>query len=688
MPDLDRQLHLAKLIQDWAWRHEDARPERNLAAPAHAIRLARELAGLMDTLETEQVALAALDTVVPDAYAEHWQATLSFLSVLTKQWPRVLSASGTLAPADRRNQLIQAEAKRVRSGAHAGPMLIAGVTGSIPATADLMAAVAAKPNGAIVLPGLDQSLDTPAFAAIRGGGAEADSPHPEHPQFGFAGLLPHLDIARGDVADVPGAAVPPALRVRDRLVSEAMRPAATTAEWQAFAEATEAAAIAPALEGMSLIVTPTAQDEAEVAALILRETLETPGKTAALVSPDRLLARRVAARLKAWNITVDDSAGRPLRKTPVGAFLDLILEALDTEFAPVSVAALLKHPMTRLGFARGEVRRHARNFELAVFRQLYLGKGLDDLGIAFEEARRATHDDTSQSRRFTIRQVALMSEADWDGAGLLVARMTKALEPLADLAQRRETVPLPSLIATFVAAAEALAEPETPGAASPLWRREDGEAAADVLARLMVADLTAPELGARDLPTAFRALTATENVRTRGAVHPRLSIWGPVEARLQRPDVVILGSLNEGTWPQIPDTGPWLNRPMRRELGLPQPEEATGRAAHDVAQLMGADQVYLTRAEKVDGTPTVPSRWLMRLQAVVASTGADASFAPKRPWLAWALARQSAPPRASVVQPKPCPPVALRPRRLSVTDVGTWLMNPYALYAKKVLRLD
>ena len=122
---------------------------------------------------------------------------------------------------------------------------------------------------------------------------------------------------------------------------------------------------------------------------------------------------------------------------------------------------------------------------------------------------------------------------------------------------------------------------------------------------------------AADYADLYATLLARENVRERTAVHPRVAIWGPFEARLQQPDILILGSLNEGTWPEAAEPGAWLNRPMRRDLGLPSPEEEIGRAAHDFVSLLGAKTVYLTRAEKVDGVPTVPSRWLMRLTALL-----------------------------------------------------------------------
>jgi len=77
----------------------------------------------------------------------------------------------------------------------------------------------------------------------------------------------------------------------------------------------------------------------------MRETLETPGKTAALITPNASLARRTSALLKRWNVTVPPSAGIPLLRTQAGSFLALVLEwALDPG-DPVNLCAVLKHPL-------------------------------------------------------------------------------------------------------------------------------------------------------------------------------------------------------------------------------------------------------------------------------------------------------------------------------------------------------
>lgn len=648
------------------------------STPAQAARLARELARLIDAVETENVALDKLVGLVPDNYAAHWQQTLAFLEIVTHFWPAHLAELELVSPADRRNRLILAEARRLAERPPHGPVIVAGVTGSIPATAELMRAVASLPNGAIVLPGLDRHLDDDSYARLADG-------HPEHPQHGLARLIAQLGLARSDIVDLDRSGLTPSQLARNQLISEAMRPTGTMHGWRRLKVESDAAAFAPALADVHLIETPTAEDEAEVIALILREALETPGRTAALVSPDRLLARRVAARLEAWGIRVDDSAGRPFAKTMPGAFLELVANAYSARFAPGEMMALLKHPLTRLGLGAGDIRRRARNLEVAALRATYLGRGIQSLADAVDRAR---VDTQTGNRRH--RAVTRLGEGDWASLHDLVARIAVAFAPMQALDATGQPALLADIVRAHVAVAEAIAQPADAAAddSSPLWDRDEGAAAALVLARLMNGDTPQPEIRIADYPEMFRTLVGSESIRVRVPRHPRLSILGPYEARLQQPDVIVLGSLNEGVWPKASDSGPWLNRGMRKELGLPDPEEEIGRAAHDLAMLLGAETVYLTRADKVAGVPMVASRWLLRLEALLSGLGLSGALQPSQPWLAWARARDHAVRTPAIQPPAPTPPVKLRPRRMSVSDVETWLANPYAIFAKRILHLE
>lgn len=694
---LERQLTLTILVLEWARRSRrraESEPDGALEpvfstgreTPAGAVRLAADLARLIDALETEGVALGDLERLVPDHLAAHWQQTTDFLSIITQFWPLHLAETGLISPAARRDQMIRDEVERVSGRDRAAPVIVAGVTGSVPATIDLMAAVARLPRGAVVLPALDPFLDDDTWQTL------AD--HPEHPQHGLAHVLAELGVPRAAVGEVPGLATTAAILERTRLISEAMRPAGSLDRWGKFIAAADRDACLAALAGVSRIDAPSAADEAAVIALMLRHALEEPGRTAALVTPDRLLARRVAAHLAGLGIEIDDSAGVPLAKTPPGALLELIMAATSSRLAPAPLMALLKHPLTRLGLPPGEIRRAARTLEIAALRTVYLGEGLSGLLDALARAERETLEGSR--RHPTARR---LRDEDWARARDLLARLGRALAPFDDItAQGEGPLPLHTLAAAHVAAAEALAE-HPPGEdveGSPLWQGEVGACAEQLLRTLMDEALPAPSLGADDYPEVYRTLSRQETVRPRVPVHPRLSIWGPFEARLQQPDLVILGALNEGTWPEIADAGPWLNRGMRDTLGLPSPELTIGRAAHDVTALLGAGKVVLTRSTRIDGAPTTPSRWLLRIDALLGGLGIANALvgSPEDPdtdrsWLAWARHRDATPDTLPVARPpEPRPAVALRPRRLSVSDVESWIANPYAIFARHILRLE
>ncbi|MFQ3622631.1 MAG: double-strand break repair protein AddB, partial [Acetobacteraceae bacterium] len=413
------------------------------------------------------------------------------------------------------------------------------------------------------------------------------------------------------------------------------------------------------------------QEEALVAALAARRALETPGRTVAVVTPDRVLARRIATELGRFGVRADDSGGEPVRNAPAGVFLRLLAACVASRLAPVPLLALLKHPLASAGERTDRFRAGVRALETAALRGPRPGPGLDGLAARLE---RATGRDAEAGR----------------GA---LARLTPLLAPLLAL-RARDEVPLPELLEAHLAAAERLAEtPDRPGPLV-LWRGDDGEALARHLADLAEAVAELPAVDPARFPDLLEAMLEGPVVRLsrHDETHPRIALLGTVEARLQRADLVVLAGLNEGTWPAAEEPGPWLSRPMRAALGLPSPERRIGQAAHDVAQLLCAgSEVLLTRARRVDGAPTVPSRWLVRLETFLGGQfGPEAASllrpAEDLPGIARALDDPGGRPMPDP-RPAPRPPLAARPRRLSVTEIATWIGDPYALYAREVLRL-
>ncbi len=648
MDSLAREALLARLVL--AFRGSDGQPIAG--SLAQALGLARELGRLIDELQIEGVPFERLATVVDAGFAEHWQHTLSFLRIVGEHWPAILAERGCIDAVDRRNRLLRQQAALWGATPPNHPVVAAGSTGTQPATRELLTAVASLPTGCVVLPGLDQALDDASWAAL----------DPTHPQAGLRELLSALTLQRDAVPIWPGASAHES--PSRRLLSAIMRPAETSEGWSQEGPLDPAA-----LEHVVRVDCATPQQEAVVAAMALREALDTPRRTAALVTPDRELARRVAAELRRWDIVIDDSAGMALAQTPPGAFLRLLAQALAGGFAPVNLLALLKHPLTGLGLPRAALLHAARLLDRRVLRG-----PKPDLGLA---ALRTRVDG------------AELPDADRKAVLDLLACLEAQVAPLQE---QDEATPAGLRLDALARVAERMADVPEMSGDQRLWRGDAGEALALAVLdwRRHLGDL--PPLPLPELPALLDTLLAGAVVRPRHGAHPRLTVLGPLEARLQRADLVVLGGLNEGTWPPSVDTGPWLNRPMRAALGLPQPERRIGLAAHDFAQAFAAANVLITRAGRVGGAPTVPSRWLARLDALLGERTGGARARPaylKRgdARVAWAEALDEAPQYAPWLRPEPRPPLQARPRELPVSAIEQWRRDPYGLYARRILRL-
>ena len=684
--NIERRLILTKLVLRWAEVKHKNQDGSQLSShematevsPAQASSLANELCGLMDEFETEQVDISLLQGIVPENYSAHWSDTLEFLNIVTAMWPGYLQERKLISTMERRNKLLETEAERLRQSPPSKPIIAAGITGSIPAAAELLKVIANLPNGAIILPGLDLHLDEESWEAITPN-------HPEHPQFGMKKLIDKIGISRSDIKFLPGLELNETDGSKLHLISEVMRPANTTHLWQNYLGTENTGEmVKSSLPEHHLITAPTAQDEAEVVSLIMRHASETPGQTVALVTTDRLLGRRVSVRLLKWGLMVDDSAGRPLSKTVPGNFMDLIAAVISKNFAASELMSLLKHTLCRLGMEAGKIRAAARSLEIISLRQPLAGQGLKAMR---QTVLRSQADFEAELPRHGVMR--RMGERDWERALDLIDKLEEAFQPITDLLQQNQTSQIEVIADAHIKIAEKLATNHE-GSSDMLWTGEAGESLSLFFSGLLDETIDGPEITPSEYPEFYRSLIAGEAMRPQTPVHPRLFIWGPLEARLQQPDIIILGGLNEGTWPQATEADAWLSRPMRQTLGLPAPEQRTGLFAHDFTQLLGAKKIYMTRAEKVDGVPSVPSRWLLRLQTLLSGLGIEdiLQTKPHEQWLAWAKYRDKIDVRTPVSAPEPCPPVHKRPRQLSVTQIEDWIKNPYVIFARNILRLD
>jgi ATP-dependent helicase/nuclease subunit B len=668
---LTRQGVLAAMAQRIPRRHGGP------ATPEQAWLLAGELARLFDEIALEERDLdmlehapaedfaaswlARLDGLVPERHAAHWQITTAVLRAAAQDWTAWLTARGLLDIGARRVKALAVQAAAWRDAPPEHPTIAAGIGagGTIPAAAALLHVLAAAPLGAVVLQGLPEPMDDALWDAVRQA--------PTHPLAGQARLLAAMGATPADLTPWHDPAPAGAAPDRAVLLGRALAPAEGLPAWTERDPPRWSAA----LSGLSRLVAADAQQEAAAIALLLRESIETPGERAALITPDRDLARRVSAELARHGITADDSAGEPLAETPAAAFLRLVGRMVAEGFAPVPLLAVLKHPLCAGGLERTDWLAAARRMERDALRGPRPAPGLAGL--------RAT--------------VAASKAA----ASLEVAALLDALEAALDgftTLPDAPALPPADLLRAHLAAAEALAAtPDLPGGLR-LYAGEEGEPLASHLHDLTEALPQLPPIAPADWPDLFEAALAgpvapsLRATRGRGdAAHPRIAILGLLEARLQSFDRVVLGALEESAWPQATDPGPWMSRPMRAAFGLPEPEARIGRVAADfLFAAAAAPQAVLSSAARRGGSPTVPARWLVRLDTFLAGQGG--LVLPASPAAAWAAALDAPDVVAPVARPAPAPPPALRPRRLTVSDAALLIADPYAFYARRVLRLN
>ncbi|WP_215353749.1 double-strand break repair protein AddB [Sphingopyxis soli] len=650
---LRRRLLLAGLIERYTPAGQPS------IVGAAAFQLADGLARVIDQLHYEEVRVGDLVDLDLGAFAEHWQASLGRLRLLVDHWPAVLAKTGSIDRAERRNRLLGRVAAGWRAAPPAPFVVAAGITTAAPAIARLLRTVADLERGMVVLPGLDQTMaaaEWDALGPVRPDPEGPARPLETHPQYHLKLLLDRMNASRDEVAEWDATSAFDGPEARTPFVSLLFAPADYSAQWQAAGDLSAATA------GISGAVFADDGQEAQGIALLMREAVETPGRTAALVTPDRALAERVAAALARWGISVDDSAGQPLSRTPPGALL-LLLAKLASAFDPVALVSLLGHPLVRKGEGRTAWLDQLRRLDL-VLREPGLLPGWRGVSarIAEREAdpKARGHGHASQLQPW------------WE-------EVSDALE--AALAPFAEPAPPAVLLAALQKAAEWLT-------GDAVWAGPAGRMLAELFDQWALARGDGPALvDPADFPEMLGQLLAQASVRPPYGGHPRLFIWGLLEARLQRADLMILGGLDEGRWPAAAQPDPWLAPGIRRLIGLPAPERQQGMAAHDFASALAAREIVVTRAQRSGGDPAVASRFWLRLAALAGDLPEPAPGGVALTRLAAELDLPTGGTRP-VGRPTPRPPVEDRPRKISVTAVDRLARDPFAYYANQMLGLS
>ncbi len=649
---LRRQILLACLIQKMPGRGDSF---------SQAMQLAQSLGHFMDQVHTEGLGLEALDDLVPDDLASHWQITLDFLKILKDAWPLILEEEGCIDGAKRRDLLIRALGALWRQSSPDFSVLAAGSTGSIPSTRDFLSIVQAFSNGYVVLPGLDRGLDTqvwenlPAF----------------HPQVGLKKLLACAQVSLAQVEDWAEAKAASVIEGRHALARHVMCGPEEVSAWQDLKlSAQDKKQIESALDGVSLYETANEREEAAVIASIFRHTLETEGKTATLISPDRLLARRVVSECQRWGIDVDDSAGEPFAKSKIASFLKMILEAVKGIDDPVCLLAMVKH--TYFMFFKTD------KSYLPVFR-------------AFEK-NVLRDSDTESYKNYVLRVVDDSQPGD-----PAYAFCYKIIQILFSVHQ---TVHLPNgsenkfnmsdlvkIHLDLYGALSGQVESDMSLQDAIQWPDEHSHYAVNLFESLLQHSVSDHEITFTEYISLIDILFNSQALRPRYGVHPRLNILGQLEARMIDADVIILAGLNEGTWPADAVHDPWMSHYMRGSFGLPGNDQAMSLSAHDFVQGFCHCEVYLTRSVVVGGAPSLPSRWLQKIDIIVKSAGFSQKEYRGHYYQMLLKMSETIDQAVMISRPEPRPPVSARPVRFSATHFEKWLENPYWLYASKILRL-
>ncbi len=642
---IHRQLLLAKIIM------ASLKSKKQAIADSYiqALSLAVELGKFLDEVQTEQLDFTGLQNLVTEKeFAKHWQITLDFLTILTEYWPKILAEEGLLDPAERRNILLKKQGEVWQKFPPKQKIIVAGVTGSIPAVRELLKIIAGLDYSMIILPHLDTSISDEDWQCISF----------EHPQYYIKLLLEYIGVTnRKQIKNwiIEGYEYPAV----GKLLSETMRPAPTTDKWQNLKSDDIDEKIFTSIKRIDV---KTSQDEALVVALAMREVLETPKKTAVLVTPDKNLSKRVQTQLKRWGIACDNSAGEPLAKTKLGIWILLGADMLQKEISAVNFLSLFKHSFATIKASRKEVLNWLREFEIKVFRsgKILNYKNLGELLNIYQEK---------------FGQNSQINE----NLGIIIKELAENI----DIEQKHS---LDKWLKAHIKFIEELSATNDRAGEEILWSDEAGEVAAELIYNLLELSDIVPKLASDEYIAFITSFFNEAIVRPKYKTHPRLGILGQMEARLYQADMVIVGAVNEGTWPRDVGCNPWMSNPMRKSYGLPPAESKIGIDAHDFLQQISAKEVLITRASNVDTSPTVPSRWLLRMNTVIEAVGLKW---PKENYLkkyAENIDKYSDAVK-TCERPMPTPAVNLRPKQLSVTGIEKLMRDPYSIYARYILNL-
>lgn len=633
--DIERRILLTRLI----------RKKRANITAVEALRLAKHLATALDQLDVEMVGLDAVNDKDPrNDLSAHWQSAYTDFLDIARAYQTELKKRGQLGPAARRNALLERFATALPELPARISVIAAGITTAAPAIANLLKTISRLPGSMLVWPHVDLAMKKEEWDAL-GPIAREDGQPPlseeTHPQYHLKLLFERMAVHRDEISLFPGIKAKPKLSVVDQIFCRAD----ATLDWSDLKQSQKQ------LEHVRTLTAADSAEEALSIAILIRQALEQPEKRVALVTPDRELAVRVATQLRRWDVRVDDSAGQPLAQLPNATLLLALAELYADQIGPVSLLAVLKHPLIKEDAERLGWLEQVRALDL-LLRGPRLGIGL----TAITEIITAHECKPKDCRLSDWWSSVSGTFAAFDG------RVNKKLPAIFDLLTE-------------------VADQLTDG---KIWLGQAGRQLAQLLEDYRATDLAI--LGETDrgtVPALIAQLLDSEVVRPVYGSHPRVAIYGLLEARLQQADLVICSGLNEGSWPQLAQPDPWLAPRLRRELELPGQERNIGLSAHDLASLLGTPEVILTRAERDRSGPAVASRFWLRMRALF-----GAQLIEEKDAISLARILDDGLSQQRVEPPRILPDAQQRKVAVSVTQVDVLQADPYAFYARKILRLN
>lgn len=637
IPPAARIILLAELVM----KH---RPKSQQVSAAEALRLARKLGEMIDELEIEQITFKQLTDLKQEAdLADHWQSSYGQIQTILPAYRAALVERKLLGPAERRNALLDRLEQRLRETPPQVRVIAAGITTSAPAVALLLRRITRIEGGTVILPGVDLGMSADDWDSLRPspkaeGPPEAKRNIEVHPQFHLKLLLDRMGVSRDEITEIASMEH----SAPSRVIADIFCMPEQSAAWR------DLPASRKQLHNVSLVEADDSAHEAKIIAVKVRHVLERAGQRVSVITPDRELAVRVAAQLRRWNIAVDDSAGRPLLQTPEGTLIFALAKAVASRFSATDILEIVKHPLVESGESRLAWLEQARALDQ------HLRGPAEGIGIT-AVTQRLEKDASGEEalRRW------------WSDFERTITPLQSGLK--SNLAETLDTI-------------QSVATTLTHG---QIWKGAAGRELSRAWEEITDCNLSAiPVADSTSITAILTELLASAVVRPPYGGHPRVAIYGLLEARMQQADIVICAGLNEMTWPQIAQPDPWLAPAIRRQLGLATLDRNIGLSAHDLATALGAKEVLLSRARRDRSGPTVASRFLLRIKALL---GQQLQLEQMMPRFAHRLDEPDEK-QQFATRPRPKPSPEQRHVQLSITDFDGLKSDPFSFYAKRILQ--